>query len=141
MADLKFNTGKLAIVQGKLNQGSTTLRACIISGAKPTDPDLATVAAVDAVTNVVVGTERITLTSVTATNDTTDDRTEIDAAAFAFAAVAGVTALGLLLYDATTNTDDTTRIPIAFFDTNFGAGIAMDGGLNVTIPTELLYVS
>ena len=142
MAQFAFNVGKTLIVQGKANAGVTTLRAVLIYGTKTgINEDNTTLAVIDAITSVVLSTERVTLTSVTVTTDQTDNRAEIDAAAFAFAADAGQTALALVVYDATTNTDDTTRIPIAFFDTNFGAGIAMDGGLNVTIPTELLYVA
>jgi hypothetical protein len=142
MAQFAFNVGKKILVEGKVNAGATTVRAVLVYGTKTgINEDLATVAAIDAVTSVVLSTERVTLTSITVTTDQTDNRAEIDCAAFAFAADAGQTALALVLYDATTNTDDTTRIPIAFFDTNFGAGIAMDGGLNVSIPTELLYVA
>src|SRR5215207_9258635 len=132
MAQFAFNVGKTLVVQGKANAGVTTLRAACIYGTKT---------GINAVTSVVLSTERVTLTSVTVTTDQTDNRAEIDCAAFAFAADAGQTALAIVIYDATTNTDDTTRIPVAFFDTNFGAGIAMDGGLNVSIPTELLYVA
>jgi len=142
MAQFAFNVGKTLVVQGKANAGVTTLRAACIYGTKTgINEDLTTMAAIDAVTSVVLSTERVTLTSVTVTTDQTDNRAEIDCAAFAFAADAGQTALAIVIYDATTNTDDTTRIPVAFFDTNFGAGIAMDGGLNVSIPTELLYVA
>ena len=142
MAQFAFNSGKKLIAEGKANAGVTTLRAVLVYGTKTgITEDMDDLAEIDAVTSVVLSTERVTITSVTVTTDFTDNRAEIDCAAFAFAADAGQSALALILYDATTNTNDTTRIPLAFFDTNFGAGIAMDGGLNVTIPTELLYVS
>jgi hypothetical protein len=44
-----------------------------------------------------------------------------------------VTALALVIYDATTDTSDATRIPLFYYDTGFGAGLPMDGGLNVTV--------
>jgi hypothetical protein len=142
MAQFAFNVGKLEIAKGRANAGSTSLRACLIYGTKTgIVATLTTMAAIDAITSVVLSTERVTIASVTAIADQTDNRAEIDAATFAFVADAGQVALALVLYDATVNTDDTTRTPIGFFDTNFGAGIAMDGGLNVTIPTELLYVA
>jgi hypothetical protein len=141
MADIRFNSGKRMIVNGRLAAGVTTLRACLIYGTKTgITEDMDDVAEIDAVTSVVVGTERITLANVVVTTDMTDNRAEIDCDPFSFAANAGQTALGCLIYDEGGGTD-ATRVPIGFFDTNFGAGIAMDGGLNVTIPTELFYVS
>jgi hypothetical protein len=144
MAQFCFNVGKTLIVQGKANAGVTTLKAALVYGTKTgINEDLTTMQAVEDVTSVTLNGvgNRPTLTSVTVTTDQTDNRAEIDCAAFSFAADAGQSALALILYDATTDTNETTRIPIAFFDTNFGAGIAMDGGLNVSIPTELLYVA
>ena len=143
MAEVAYNSGKLAAVQGRLNAGSTVLRAVVITGTKTgaSDPDLATMAAIDAVTGVGLGTERVSIASVTAAADNANDRVNIGAATFNFAAAAGVTALALVIYDATTDTNDTTRIPVGFFDTNFGSGIPMDGGLQVTVPTQLFRVT
>jgi len=142
MAQIVFNSGKKILQEGKILASATNLRAVLVYGTKTgITEDMDDLAEIDAVTSVVLSTERVTITGVTAVTDFTDNRVEIDCAAFAFAADAGQTALALILYDATTNTSDATRVPIAFFDTNFGAGIAMDGGLNVSIPTELLYVA
>lgn len=105
----------------------------ITSKTGASDPDLATMAAIDAVGTVAFHTERLALTSVTVTTDNTNDRINLDAANLSFAAAAGVTALALVIYDATTDTSDSTRIPLCYYDTGFGSGLPMDGGLNVTI--------
>lgn len=90
-------------------------------------------AAIDAVGTVAFHSQRVTLTGVTLTTDTTNDRVNIDSADISFTASAGVTALALIIYDATTDTSDATRIPMFFYDTGFGAGLPIDGGLNVTV--------
>jgi hypothetical protein len=140
MAEVAYNVGKSKVAANVIPNGATVLKAAIIITSKTgaADPDLATMAAIDAVGTVALHSNRQPLASVTKTTDNTNDRINWSAATFSFPAAAGVTALALVIYDATTDTDDTTRIPIAFYDTNFGAGIAMDGGLNVTIPADFL---
>jgi hypothetical protein len=135
MSEVVYNVGKDKLRAGAIISGSTNLRAVMIITSKTgaSDPDLATVAAIDAVGTVALGTQRVTLTSVTITVDNANDRVAIDSADIVFSAAAGVTALAMLIYDATTDTNDTTRIPVAFYDTNFGAGIPMDGGISVTV--------
>jgi hypothetical protein len=46
----------------------------------------------------------------------------------------------MIIYDASTDTTDTTRLPVAFYDTGFGAGLPIDGGLNVTV-TDFLRIT
>lgn len=135
MADILYNVGKARIVAGAIPNAAANLRAVVVTTSKTgaDNPDLATMAAIDAVGTVALGAERVTLTGVTQATDNANDRVNWDSANFAFAAVAGATALAVIIYDATTNTDDTTRIPIGFYDTGFGAGLPMDGGLNVTV--------
>ena len=135
MSEVIYNAGKSKIVAGAITAGGTNLKAAIIITSKTgaSDPDLATLAAIDAVGTVAFHTERLALASVTVTTDNTNDRINIDAANLSFAAAAGVNALALVIYDATTDTSDSTRIPIAYYDTGFGSGLPMDGGLNVTI--------
>jgi len=112
------------------------LKATLIITSKTgaADPDLATLSAIDAVGTVAFQNtaNRQSLASVTKATDNTNDRINWDAANLAFPAEA-VTALAMVIYDATTDTNDGTRIPIAFYDTGFGAGIDITGGLNVTI--------
>jgi hypothetical protein len=135
MAEVVYNVGKDKVRAGAIVSGSTNLVAVMIKTSKTgaSDPDLATVAAIDAVGTVAFATERKVLSSVTITVNNTNDRVDIDCADIVFAADAGVTALAMLIYDKTVDTNDTTRIPIAYYDTNFGAGIPMDGGVSVTV--------
>jgi hypothetical protein len=103
----------------------------ITSKTGASDPDLATMAAIDAVGTVAFHSERVTLASVTVTTDNTNDRVNIDSGNITFAAAPGVSALAMIIYDATTDTNDTTRIPITFHDTGFPQ--PMDGGLVVSV--------
>lgn len=134
MAELVFNTGKAALANGRIANGATNLKAVnVITSKTGLDADQATLAAIDAVGTIALHTERVTLTSVTVTADNSNDRANIDCGNITFAAAAGVTSLGLLIYDATTDTSDSTRVPVAFYDTGWGAGLPMDGGLVVTV--------
>lgn len=135
MAEVAYNAGKARLLAGAVTAGGSNLKAAVIITSKTgaSDPDLATMAAIDAVGTVAFHSERLSLASVTVTTDNTNDRINLDAANLSFAAAAGVTALALVVYDATTDTSDSTRIPLFFYDTGFGAGLPMDGGLNVTI--------
>jgi hypothetical protein len=135
MAEVVYNIAKDRIAKGQLVFGTTVLKAVLVITSKTgaADPDLATLAAIDAVGTVAFHTDRQTLTTVVATQDNANDRENIDSANIAFAVAAGVTALAMIIYDASTDTTDTTRLPVAFYDTGFGAGLPLDGGLNVTV--------
>lgn len=139
MAEVVYNTGKEKITTNALPNAATNLRALLISVNKTgaSDPDVATVAAIDALNSgaTVLTTQRVTLASVTKTSGATlntNDRVEWDCADFAFTGVASVSALALVIYDEGGGAD-ATRIPIAYYDTGFGGGIDITGGLNVTI--------
>jgi hypothetical protein len=135
MAEVTYNVGKARILAGLLSAGTTNLAMAIIitSKAGASDPDLTTMAAIDAVGTVALHSNRQNLASVTVGTDNTNDRINVDAADVAFPAAAGVTALAAVIYDKTTDTSDATRIPVIYFDTGFGSGLPMDGGLNVSI--------
>lgn len=135
MAEVTYNAGKARLLAGAVTAGGTNLKAVnvITSKTGAADPDLATLAAIDAVGTVALHVERVTLTSVTVTTDLANDRVNLDSANITFAAAPGVTSLGLIIYDATTDTSDSTRIPLFFYDTGWGAGLPMDGGLVVTV--------
>ena len=133
MAELVYNTGKAALANGRIANGATNLKAVVVITSKTgaDNPDLTTMAAIDAVGTVALHTERLTLTSVTVTVDNTNDRVNIDCGNITFAAAAGVSALAVIIYDATTDTSDSTRVPVAFYDTGFPQ--PMDGGLVVNV--------
>lgn len=135
MAEVAYNAGKARLLAGAVTAGGTNLKAAVVITSKTgaADPDLATMAAIDAVGTVALHATRASLTGVTVTTDNANDRVNLDSADFSFPAAAGVTALALIIYDATTDTSDATRIPLFYYDTGFGAGLPMDGGLNVTV--------
>lgn len=135
MAESTYNAGKARALAGLLVTGTSNLAAALVitSKAGASDPDLATMAAIDAVGTVAFHSQRVTITSVTVTTDLANDRVNIDSADITFAAAPGVTALAMIVYDKTTDTNDTTRIPLSFHDTNFGAGVPLDGGLVVGV--------
>jgi hypothetical protein len=133
MSEVVYNVGKARALVGAITAGGTNLKAAIIITSKTgaADPDLATMAAIDAVGTVAFHSQRVALTSVTVTTDNTNDRVNIDSGDITFSAAAGVTALALVIYDATTDTSDSTRIPISYHDTGFPQ--PMDGGLVVAV--------
>lgn len=140
MSEVIYNVAKTPAQYAKLTAGATVFKAAVVITSKTgaADPDLATMAAIDAVGTVALHATRVTLTGVTVTTDNTNDRINIDCADIVFPAAAGVVALALIIYDATTDTSDATRIPVAFYDTNFSTGVVMDGGLNVAVAADFL---
>ena len=135
-----YNVGKKLVADGKIVSGSTNLTMAIVITSKvgADDQDLTTMALIDAVGTVAFHTERVVLTSVTVTTDQANDRVNIDCGNVTFAAAPGVSALAAIIYDKTTDTNDTTRIPLAFYDTGFPQ--PMDGGLVVNV-TDFLRVA
>jgi len=140
MAEVVYNVGKDRVTANAIPNAATNLKAAIVITSKTgaDNPELATMAAIDAVGTVAFHSERVTLTSVTKATDNTNDRINFDSGNITFAAAAGVSALALIIYDATTDTSDSTRIPISFHDTGFPQ--PMDGGLVVNV-TDFLRAS
>jgi hypothetical protein len=130
MAETVTNRGKLRLAQQHVT--AISWRATVFIGTQTgsANPDLNTVADLDAVTSIAIHTERLTLASVTYTEDDTNDRVNIDCANLTFAAAVGVTAQGLAIYDEGSGTD-ATRDLIAVYTTGFPQ--VMDGGLNITV--------
>jgi hypothetical protein len=130
VAELIYNRGKLRLA----NQNATAIswRATLFIGTVTgtNDPDLNTVADLDAVTGVSIHTERLTPASVTYTEDDTNDRLNIDCANLTFAIAAGVTAVGLIFYHEGSGTDATREL-ISCHTTGFP--VPLDGGLVVTV--------
>lgn len=133
MAEVVYNIAKTRIAQGLTDLDGGDIRALVIITSKTgaADPDLGTLAAIDAVGTVAFHTERLTLAGLTVTADNVNDRANVDASNLSFAAAPGVSALALLIYDNAAGGTDTVRFPIAFYDTGFPQ--PMDGGLNITI--------
>ena len=133
MAEKWYNVGKLRVANGDTPLDTADLRMLIVITSKTgaDDPDLGTLAAIDAVGTVAFHSERIALTSLTVTQDNANDRVNMDAANVAFAAAPGVSALAAIIYDHAAGANDSARFPLCFYDTGFPQ--PMDGGLNVTI--------
>lgn len=130
MAETITNRGKHLALNG--GWAALDLRMLIFTGTQTgvNDPDLNTVADLDAVTGVSIHSERIALTSETYTEDDANNRENADAANVTFAAAPGVTAQGVAIYDEG-NATDAGRQVIAIYTTNFPQPV--DGGLVVTI--------
>lgn len=137
MAETVTNRAKYRALNALL--GAIDARMLVITGTAVgvNDPDLDTVASLDAVTGVSIHTERIALTGEAVTEDDTNNRAALDAADVTFAAAPGVTAQGVALYDEGGGTD-ATRDLLAIYTTGFPQ--PMDGGLTITI-NDLLRAS
>lgn len=130
MAETVTNRGKIRIIEDGL--AALDLRMGIILGTTTGvhNADLDTVADLDAVSGVSIHSERVALTGESFLQNDTDDRAEADAANVIFASAAGVTALGVVIYDEGSGSDATRDI-ISLHTTNFPQ--PMDSGLLVTI--------
>lgn len=134
MAEVVYNRGKTRILNGDTPLDTADLRMLIIAGASLgagwDEPDLDTVADLDAVANVTIHAERVALTGESVTQDDTNNRANADANDVVFAAAAGVTARAAVIYDEGGGADATRHL-ISGHDTNFPQ--PMDGGLTVQI--------
>jgi hypothetical protein len=133
MAEITYNVGKQRILNGDTPLDSADLRMAIIITSKTgaDDPDLATMAAIDAIGTVAFHTERVALTGLTVAVDNVNNRASADAGNVTFAAAPGVSALAAVIYDNAAGANDGLRYPISFHDTGFPQ--PMDGGLVVNI--------
>lgn len=126
------NRGLFTIASGAVVSGAVDLRMCAFTGTTvgTDDPDLNFVSDLEAVAGVSVLAERLTLTSVTMTEDDANNRINMDCDAATFSATPGETAQGVAIYREGGGTD-ATRPLIAVYRDNFPK--AMDGGLVVNI--------
>lgn len=133
MAEIWYNVGKTRVFDGSTSLDSSDLRMLIIITSKTgaDDPDLGTLAAIDAVGTVAFHSERIALASLTVTQDNTNNRANADSGNVTFAAAPGVTALAAVIYDHAAGANDGLRFPLTFHDTGFPQ--PMDGGLVVNV--------
>lgn len=134
MAEIWYNVGKTRVLAGDTALDSADLRMLIIITSKTgaDNPDLATLAAIDAVGTVAFHSERIALTGLTVTQNDTNDRADADCGNPTFAAAPGITALAAVIYDHAAGGSDSLRFPLCFYDTGFPQ--PMDGGLVVNTP-------
>lgn len=132
MAETVTNRGKTRILAGDTPLDTADLRMLIFTGTATgtNDPDLNTVADLDAVSGVAIHSERIALASRTVTEDDTNNRANADCADVVFAAAPGVTAQGVAIYDEGGGTDATRHL-ISIHNTGFPQPV--DGGLTVAV--------
>jgi hypothetical protein len=137
MAETVYNRGKTRIFAGDTVLDTGDIRMLIVTGTitGASDPDLDTVADLDAVSGVGIHSERVALSNKTVTQDDTNNRVNADADSVVFAVAPGVTALAAVVYDEGGGTD-ATRFLISFHDSGFPQ--PMDGGLTVNIPNDWL---
>lgn len=130
MAETITNRGKYKALNG--GWAALDLRMCIFTGTQTgaNDPDLNTVADLDAVTSIAIHSERIALTGEAYTEDDTNNRVNGDAGNVTFAAAPGVTAQGVAVYDEGGGTDATREL-LGIYTTGFPQPV--DGGLIITI--------
>jgi hypothetical protein len=133
MAEVWYNVGKTRVVAGDTPLDTADLRMLVVITSKTgaSDPDLGTLAAIDAVGTVAFHSDRQALTGLTVTQDNVNDRANADAGNVTFAAAPGVTALAVIIYDHAAGASDAVRFPLTFHDTGFPQ--PMDGGLVVNI--------
>lgn len=133
MAETWTNRGKLRIAESGIN--GKDFRMCIFTGTQvgANDPDLNTVADLDAVSGIAIHTERIALTSEAASEDDSLNRVLIDSDNVVFSAAPGVTAQGVAIYVEGAN--DAAREVWWIYTTGFPQPV--DGGLNVNTPSGI----
>lgn len=134
MAETVTNRGAYLIATVGLN--NLDLRAALFTGTQTGahNKDHNTVADLDAVSGISIHSERLTLASETVTEDDTNDRANADSANLSFAASAGVTAQGMVIYHEAAAADASREI-VGIYTTGFPQPI--DGGLNVTVSDYL----
>lgn len=144
MAVVTYNIGADTIMERALSTTALDLRcAYVMSSTGATDianiidQDLETVAAVEALTNLTVGTERVALTGEASTTDHANNRANVDSADIVFASSAGDTAWGAIIYDEGGGAD-ATRLLV--WGMSFASGQPVDGGLTLTV-TDFLRVA
>lgn len=139
MAETVTNRGKFRAIQALMNSLGANAQMIVVTGTQTgvSNPDLNTVADLDAVAGVGIHGERQALPSGTTTEDDAADRAALDYANVTYAAAPGVTAQGVALIDAS-GANDSARDVLIVFTTGFP--VPMDGGLNVNI-ADLLRAS
>lgn len=134
MADIITNRAKFLALERLLTGagGALDLRLGLVTGTATgvDDPDLNTVADLDAVTGVSIHTERLAFSDEAASEDDTNNRADVEFSTdLVFAADVGVTAQAAFLYEEGSGSDATRQL-IAVYTTGFP--LSLDGGLEIT---------
>lgn len=143
------NRGKTLLLAGQWDDaGASAIKMGLLVGTQPTAADTQVeVADLNTVNDLLVtagatecsagGYARQALTRTNAAEDDTNDRVNLDASDVAFGALAaGQTIIGAFFYDATTDTNDTTRLLLSV--DWFTTGVPTNGS-TITYPIADLY--
>lgn len=130
MAETTTNRGKYRMLAALAADADLWMVVFTGTATGTNNPDLNTLADLDAVSGVSLHTERIALSGIVVTENDTSDRAEIDADDVTFAAAAGVDAVGVAVFD-NAAVDDASRDLIGVYSTGFPQ--PMDGGLEVNV--------
>lgn len=130
MAETATNRAKFQALNGGFS--TKDLRMLVILGTQTgvNDPDLNTVADLDAVAGVSIHSERIALTGETITEDDVNNRASIDSNNVVYAAAPATTAQGVAVYDEGGGTDGTRDL---YWIYTTGFPVPMDGGLTINV--------
>ena len=137
MAETVYNVFKKQLADADQDLAVADYRVLLLVGAVTINPDHATVAAVLAAnTEATDGSyARQTLTGEATSQDDANDRAEWDVSNADFGALTATTPTAALVYKFITN--DAGSIPVAIFDTGFGAA-ANGAGYVVSWPNNVL---
>ena len=137
MAETVYNVFKAQLPTADQDWVADNHEVALLVGAVTINPDHATVAAVIAAnTEASDGTyAREAVTGEAVVQDDANDRAELDASNADFGALDNETPTAALLYKLVTN--DADSIPIAIFDTGFGAA-ANGAGYVVSWPNNVI---
>ncbi|PYS90496.1 MAG: hypothetical protein DMF62_04855 [Acidobacteria bacterium] len=128
MADTVYNVAKARVASGATDLDTSTLKMLLLktTAAGAFNPDLVSVTALKAVSGVVeadfTGYVRKTLTSVTVTQDDTNDRANVDSANVTWDPAGGATnntPVAAVIYHDVDGTDANSKL-VSYHDTNFG---------------------
>lgn len=146
------NRGKLLLLQGAWDDaGSTAIKMGLLAGTQPAALDTAAeVADLDTVAGLLASATEATFTSYTrkdltrsaVAEDDANDRVNLDAADVVWSPAGGATnntVVGAFFYDATTDTDDTSRLLISV--DWFASSITTNGGSLTYAITDLYRAS
>ena len=140
MAEFVTNRAKLSIANGDTPLDTSDLRLAYAKGTGVASITLATfqdlnfVSELDAIVNVDIGTERLTLAGEAVAEDDTNNWAQASFTNTAFAAAIGDTAAMIIVYKEGAN--DAARELL--FGTTTGLPLSVDGGLNVNDPNGWL---
>jgi hypothetical protein len=135
VAETVTNRGKLRFFSAFLAANDVRMGAILGTAVGVNDPDLNTVADLDAVAGVSILAQRLTLAGENVGEDDVNNRAFYDASNASFTAVPATTVHGVFIYDEGGGTDG-TRDLIAIYTTGFPQ--ILNGGLNINIVNLVL---